>query len=178
MKKESGITGIVEFAVAILIMMFIFRLMFNNGLIIRFLYDDQITSEVQLEKCTDGDTAHFMIAGEDVTVRFLAIDTPETKHPAKGEEPFGREASEYTCSALQKATVIELEYDEGSDREEKYGRQLAWVFIDGDLLQEHLVELGYAKVAYLYGDYKYTDQLLEAEKRAKASHLGIWNEGS
>ncbi len=174
MKKESGITGIVEFAVAILIMMFIFRLMFNNGLIIRLLHDDQITSEVQLEKCIDGDTAHFLVDGNDTTVRFLAIDTPETKHPTKGEEPFGQEASEYTCSVLQKATVIELEYDEGSDRADKYGRKLAWVFVDGYLLQEQLVELGYAKVAYLYGNYKYTDRLISAQKRAKGSNLGIW----
>ena len=52
---------------------------------------------VKLTKCTDGDTAHFMIDGQDTTVRFLAIDTPETKKPNTPVQPYGKEASRYTC---------------------------------------------------------------------------------
>lgn len=52
--------------------------------------DDKKTEKVQvkyLEK-VDGDTAKFELNGETITVRFLGIDTPETVHPSKGEEPF------------------------------------------------------------------------------------------
>ena len=129
--------------------------------------------EVSFGRCTDGDTAHFLIAGEDVTVRLLAIDTPETKHPTKGEEPYGKEASDYTCKMITDAQDIRLEYDPNA-KEDKYGRILAWVFVDGELLQEKLVELGYAKVAYLYDDYKYTELLLQAQEEAKNSKIGIW----
>src|SRR5574344_382238 len=68
--------------------------------------------EVTLEKCVDGDTAKFKLDdGKVYIARFLAIDTPETVHPKIGEEPFGKEASNYTCRALKNATSIELEYD-------------------------------------------------------------------
>jgi len=127
---------------------------------------------VELAKCTDGDTAHFLIDGKDTTVRFLAIDTPEY---TKEKEPYGKEASEFTCNALKEADVIALEYDEGSDVSDKYGRDLAWVYVDNDLLQKQLVSEGLAEVAYIYGDYAYTDELYEAQEQAKKAGLGIWS---
>lgn len=128
---------------------------------------------VEFRKCTDGDTAHFLIDDEDVTVRFLAIDTPE--YTTK-KDRFGKEASEFTCQALKNADVIELEYDDGSQKTDKYGRALAWVFVDGALLQKQLVSEGLAKVAYLYGDYAYTDELYAAQDSAKQDKLNIWND--
>lgn len=130
--------------------------------------------EVELIKCTDGDTAHFLINGHDTTVRFLAIDTPEY---TKEKEPFGKEASDFTCQALQNANIIELEYDEGSQKTDKYGRDLAWVFVDGELLQKQLVSSGLAEVRYVYGDYAYTNELYEAQAQAKQNKLYLWSEG-
>lgn len=130
---------------------------------------------VKLSKCVDGDTAKFIINGKEYSTRFLAIDTPEVKHPKKGVEPFGKEASKYTCDSLEKANEIILEYDSNSTEEDKYGRKLAWVFVDKELLQKKLVSKGYAKVAYLYDDYKYTKKLQEVEKKAKNSKLGVWS---
>lgn len=134
------------------------------------------TISVKFKKCVDGDTATFTYNGEDLKARFLAIDTPETKHPTKGEEPFGKEASNYTCERLKSATKIKLEYDSGSDEKDKYDRHLVWVFVDDSLLQEELISKGLAKVAYLYGDYKYTNKLKESEKIANDKKLGIWSD--
>lgn len=131
---------------------------------------------VKFEGCVDGDTIKVMLDDKKTTVRFLAIDTPETVHPIKGEEPYGKEASNYTCDKVKNAKKLELEYDEGSTKTDKYSRALAWVFVDDNLLQKDLVSLGYAKVAYLYGDYKYTDELKEIEKTAKSKKLGVWSE--
>lgn len=131
--------------------------------------------EVKLSKCVDGDTARFMIGKKEYSTRFLAIDTPETKHPKRGVEPYGKEASDYTCRMLKKAKKIVLEYDPNSTKEDKYGRKLAWIFVDGELLQKQLVKRGYAKVAYLYGDYKYTNTLKIIEKKAKVEKIGIWS---
>lgn len=134
--------------------------------------------EVTFASCVDGDTANVLIDGEETKIRFLAIDTPETKHPTKGVEPFGEDASNYTCHALKNAFKIEIEYDSNSDKKDKYNRDLVWVFVDGKLLQEKLIELGYAKVAYLYGDYKYTFILKEKEEVAKTSKIGLWGNSS
>ena len=133
------------------------------------------TIEVEFSDCVDGDTAKFIYKNEQITARFLAIDTPETVHPTKGVEPYGKEASEYTCNNLKNAKNIELEYDEDSDKLDKYNRHLVWVFLDGNLLQEELVSKGYASVAYLYGNYKYTEILEEAEQEAEDNKLGIWS---
>lgn len=130
---------------------------------------------VTFSSCVDGDTIKVTLDGEVRTVRLLAVDTPESVHPTKGVEYYGKEASEYTCNLVTNAKKIELEYDDNSAKEDKYNRLLAWVFVDDELLQELLVENGYAKVAYLYGDYKYTSNLESIQELASAKNIGIWN---
>lgn len=131
--------------------------------------------KVKFSKCVDGDTAKFIYKNEEITARFLAIDTPESVHPTIGEEPFGKEASEYTCKTLENAERIVLEFDKNSDKQDKYDRYLVWVFTDGELLQKKLIKKGYAEVAYLYDDYKYTNELENEEKKAKEKKIGIWS---
>lgn len=131
--------------------------------------------QVTLEKCVDGDTARFMYKKSNIKARFLAIDTPESVHPTKKVEPFGKEASKYTCDMLSNAKKIVLEYDINSDKTDKYDRHLVWVFVDDVLLQEELVSNGYAKIKYVYGDYKYLDELKKEEQIAKENRIGVWS---
>ena len=134
--------------------------------------------KVKFIKCVDGDTAKFERNNKVFTLRFLAVNTPETKSPKKGVEFYGKEASNYTCNRLEKAKNIEIEYDNKSDRNDRYGRNLGWVFLDDKLLQKDLVENGYAKVEYLYGKYKYVEELKEIEKKAKEAKKGLWQKES
>lgn len=127
---------------------------------------------VTLSKCVDGDTVWLMKNDEKIKVRFLAIDTPESTNKI---EEYGKEASRYTCKLLSNADSIEIEYDSNSDKLDKYDRHLVWIFVDGDLLQEKIIENGLGEVAYLYGDYKYTNTLKIAQDDAKDKKLGIWN---
>ena len=145
-------------------------------LIILFLFIPKVYSleKVELYKCVDGDTFRIKINDEDVKVRMLAIDTPESVKE-KELEYYGKEASDYTCNKLKQAKKIELEYDDNSDKYDKYGRLLAWVLVDGNLLQEELVKNGYAKVAYLYEEYKYNDIIQEAQEKASMNSKGIWD---
>lgn len=129
--------------------------------------------KVTLLKCVDGDTAHLEVNGVDESVRFLAIDTPEISSNPNKSEPFGESAASYTCNALKKADEITLEFEESAERD-RYGRLLAWVFVDGSLLQKELISEGYGEVKYVYGDYRYVDELLEAQKQAKSKGLGMW----
>lgn len=150
------------------VMIFLFFCLFITN-----VYAERIS--VKFESCVDGDTIKVMLDDKKTTVRFLAVDTPETKHPTKGEQPFGKEASNYTCDKVKNAKKLEIEYDEGSSKVDKYDRTLAWIFTDDSLLQKDLVSHGYAKVAYLYGDYKYTDELKKEESAAKSKKLGVWS---
>lgn len=64
--------------------------------------------EVKFLSCVDGDTAKFILDEDEIKARFLAIDTPETVHPTKKEEPYGKEASNYTCDKLTNAKKLLL----------------------------------------------------------------------
>ncbi len=128
--------------------------------------------EVKFSKCVDGDTAWLIKDEKEIKVRFLAIDTPET---GETEEPFGKEASEFTCGKLKFAKKIEIEYDDNSEKKDKYDRELVWIFVDDRLLQEEIVEKGFGEVTYLYGDYKYINILKRSESIAKRNSLNIWS---
>ena len=143
-------------------------------LLLMFPFLSFAKEEVKLEKCIDGDTFKG-ITDKEITIRLLAVDTPELDK--NGETEFyAIEASNYTCKLLENANKIEIEYDPKSDKKDKYDRTLAWVYVDNYLLNDALVRNGYAKVKYVYDDYKYVDILKEHESLAKKEKLGIWND--
>lgn len=128
-------------------------------------------------ECIDGDTIRARLDGEMETIRFLAIDTPETKYSTKDkDEPYAVISSKYTCNRLTDSINIEIEYDNKSNKRDKYGRVLGWIFVDDSLLQKELIKKGYAKVDYVYDKYKYVDELKEEEQIAKKNKLGIWSD--
>lgn len=131
--------------------------------------------EVKFSSCIDGDTAKFIIDRDVRTVRFLSINTPEINQSGGNSEAYGEEASDYTCNALINASVIQLQYDPKSDKTDKYNRVLAWVFVDGELLQKKLIHEGLAEVKYVYDDYLYSNELKVLEDEAKDNGIGIWN---
>ncbi len=128
--------------------------------------------KVELDKCIDGDTISIKSGEIYIKVRFLAIDAPEIDK----NEPYSLEAKEYLCNLIKNGKNLYLEYDNKSDKVDKYDRILAWVWIDDTLLQTELVKNGYAKVAYLYDDYKYASDLKKIEEYAKDNKLNIWSE--
>lgn len=144
-------------------------------LILSFIFISNVEAKevVTLNKCVDGDTAWFNTNTEVIKARFLAIDTPESTNKI---ERLGKEASNFTCESLTKAKKIEIEYDENSDKLDKYERHLVWVFVDDVLLQDLIIKNGLAEIDYLYGEYKYTNILKESEILAKQNNLGIWQD--
>ncbi|WP_432355653.1 thermonuclease family protein [Sporosarcina sp. A2] len=129
---------------------------------------------VQLVKTIDGDTIKIVFEGKEQNVRYLLIDTPETNHPRIGKQPFGEEAKERN-RALVNGGKLEIEFDIGQ-RTDKYGRLLAYVYVDGKSVNETLVEEGLARVAYVYPpNTRHLDPYEKAQVRAKAKKIGIWS---
>lgn len=147
-------------------------ILFIVVLVVMLMYSDK--QEVSLYRCVDGDTAWFLIQGKKEKVRFLAIDTPEIAHDSRKADVYGDSAKDYTCKMLKNAQHIDLEYDEGSSKKDKYGRVLAWVFVDDKNLNYLLVKKGYAMVRYVYGDYRYLDMLCDSQEEAYQHKLGLW----
>ncbi|MGA8942952.1 MAG: thermonuclease family protein [Thermoactinomyces sp.] len=127
----------------------------------------------QAVSVVDGDTLKIRLKEKTETVRMLLVDTPETNHPEIGKQPLGEEAKAFTQKLIQEAKKIELEKEE--TKRDQYGRFLAYVILDGKLLQEELVKSGFARVAYVDNpDAKYLDRLTEAEQEAQRKKIGIW----
>ncbi|PLT33208.1 nuclease [Bacillus sp. V5-8f] len=123
-----------------------------------------------LSSCVDGDTANFKINGKVTKTRFLFIDTPEY---TTTKEKYGKEASNYTCSRLKQAKKITLELD-GKDKYDKYSRLLAWVWVDGKLLQEDITKSGWVEDFYDYGTYRFETRIRSAMTYAKKYHKGMY----
>lgn len=130
---------------------------------------------VELSSTGDGDTAKFIYDGNVQSFRFLLIDTPETKHPKLGKQPFGQESSDRTAELLNNANKIEVEFDVGQ-KQDKYNRHLAYIYVDGEMLNNILVREGLAKVAYVYPpNTRYLTELESSQEKAKSEQIGIWS---
>lgn len=129
---------------------------------------------VELVKTVDGDTIKIIYQGQEKNVRYLLIDTPETSHPRLGKQPFGEEAKERNRQLINSGK-LSIEFDVGQ-RYDKYGRLLAYVYVDGKSVQQTLLREGLARVAYVYPpNTRHLDTFREAEAKAKAERLNIWS---
>lgn len=126
-----------------------------------------------VSRVVDGDTIDVIFNnGKKERIRFILVDTPETKHPNKPVQPFGPEASDYTERKLLNKHV-ELEFD--VQERDRYGRLLAYVYVEGKMINEMLLENGLARVAVFPPNTKYVDEFRAIEQQAKQKQLGIWS---
>ncbi|MDQ0195520.1 thermonuclease family protein [Paenibacillus wynnii] len=131
-------------------------------------------TQVQLIRTVDGDTLTVNYNGKQEKVRLLLIDTPEMSHSVYGKEPYAQDAKSYTAKMIQDAEMLELEFDDGPERD-KYSRLLAYVYVDGIMLQEALLKQGLARVAYIYPpNVRYVDLFKEIEDKSQDKAIGIW----
>jgi len=112
----------------------------------------------------DGDTVK-LETGEKF--RFLGIDAPEIN------VRWGPEAKEFNEKTLLNKKV-RVEFDK--IKLDRYGRLLGYLWVDDILINEVLVERGYAKVNLIKGEVKpkYLNRLQKSESWAKQNHDGIW----
>ncbi|AST92663.1 thermonuclease family protein [Sutcliffiella cohnii] len=130
--------------------------------------------EVPVTSVIDGDTIRVLINGKEERVRFLLIDTPEMNHSTPEEpQPFAVEATEYVEKLLEGGTV-ELEFD--ISERDRYGRLLAYLYVEDKNIQEELLRNGLARVAYIYEpNTKYVDHFQSIQKEAQKQEIGIWS---
>jgi micrococcal nuclease len=124
-----------------------------------------------VQRVVDGDT--LLLSGGE-RVRLIGVDTPETKLPNTPPEPFGPEASRFTQRFVERQEV-RLEYD--LERRDQYERVLAYVYRDGELLNEELIRAGLspAVTSFPYrSDMKRRFEAAEAE--ARAARRGLWSQ--
>ena len=129
---------------------------------------------ITLVHIIDGDTIKVNVNGKMETVRYLLIDTPESKNPKTCVQLYAKEAF-LRNSELVKSGTLTLEFEQRNTRD-AYGRLLAYVFVDGKSIQGTLLREGYARVAYIMNPpYKYLETFRKEENLAKREKINIWS---
>ena len=130
------------------------------------------TFDATVVRTVDGDTVDVQLSPARVErVRILGVDTPETKDPRKPVQCYGPEASEFTKQRLL-GRKVRLETD--AEVRDKYGRLLAYIYVDGARFDDELLRLGYARLLIIKPNGKYARTMLDEELSARAAGRGLW----
>jgi len=129
----------------------------------------------KVKEIVDGDTVDIWVADgqEDFTrVRLLGVDTPETKDPRYPVMYYGPEAAEFARQLLADKEVTVM-IDTVGDVRGRYGRLLAYIEVEGVVLNEELIRkgFGYADLRFKHSKYKKYVELMETAVRGR---VGVW----
>lgn len=168
--KQKLITSIIILVIVVTITYGRDNGLIPEGLIPHWLDDKSSSVEngkVYCDRVVDGDTIVVILDGKKEKVRMIGIDTPESVHPDKSRNtPMGKIASKYTKDNLE-GKYVALETD--AQERDKYGRILAYVYLDDKMFNKTLLEEGLAKLMTIPPNVKYADDFkkIEAERESK-----------
>jgi endonuclease YncB( thermonuclease family) len=111
----------------------------------------------------DGDTITVLRDRTPVKIRLYGIDCPE-----KGGQAFGNKAKRFTSEMVFKKRV-----EVKPVTQVRYGRTVAWVYVDGKNLCEELIKAG---LAWHYKKYSSDRNLSELEIQARNKRVGLWSD--
>ena len=135
-----------------------------------FYFIDQQPNEVYIERVIDGDTVE-TAAGD--SIRLLGVDTPEIDWENNNSEFYAQKARDFTISKLKDKNVL-LEYD--AEKEDDYGRILAYIHQDGEKFNLKILEAGYASLMIVDPNDKYEAEFKKAAAAAREARRGIWSQ--
>ncbi len=121
----------------------------------------------------DGDTVKVRFdGGSEERARLIGIDSPEIADSTGEAQLEALLAKRFTFHHLFRKRV-ELGYDR--EREDKYGRLLVYVWTDGRLFNEFILEEGFART-FLKFPFSMRDRFIRAEQKAREMGRGFWRE--
>ncbi len=127
--------------------------------------------EGTVERVVDGDTIQVRVGGRVETVRYIGVNTPELRHPVRGAEPGGQEARAVN-GELVAGKRVRLEMD--AQPRDRHGRLLAYVWVDGIMVNAELVRRGYAQVMTVPPNIRYQQLFLTLQREARDAGRGLW----
>jgi micrococcal nuclease len=125
---------------------------------------------VVVTRVVDGDTIE--IEGGQ-RVRYIGVDTPESKHPQKPVECFAKEATQRN-KELVEGQQVRLEKDVNNT--DRYGRLLRYLYVDDIMINEQLVAEGFAQASAYPPDVKYQETFDRAQQIAQQEGRGLWGD--
>jgi len=124
-------------------------------------------------KVVDGDTIHVQVGAVREKVRYIGIDTPETKDPRRPVGCFGHKAADFNADLVGDELVRLVRDVEERDR---YGRLLAYVHRvrDGLFVNAELARLGYAQPLTIAPNVRHADRFAVLAREARDAGRGLW----
>jgi endonuclease YncB( thermonuclease family) len=125
----------------------------------------------RIARVVDGDTVYLTNGAK---IRLVQIDTPEVYF---GVECWGRQASAETKKLLPVGTAVRLASEPATDRVDRYGRLLRYVFRVSDGLNVSVFLVAHGDAApYFYErrEGRYAATLKHLALRDRAEHKGLW----
>jgi micrococcal nuclease len=122
-------------------------------------------------RVVDGDTIHVRLGERVEKVRYIGVNTPEIRHPTRGEESGGRQAAEVN-RRLVGGRHVRLELD--VQARDRHGRLLAYVWVGDLMVNAELVRLGYAQVITVPPNLKHHELLVKLQREARDAARGLW----
>jgi len=131
--------------------------------------------EGRVVKVVDGDTIQVLVGGRREKVRYIGVDTPETKHPTKGVQCYGKAAAAFN-ERLVGGERVRLVRD--VEQRDRYGRLLAYVYRvrDGLFVNAELARLGYAQPLSIAPDVRHAARFAALAREARNAGRGLWSE--
>jgi micrococcal nuclease len=132
-----------------------------------------VETNAVIDHVVDGDTVEVRVDGRTERVRFIGINTPETKDPRRPVECYGPEAAALTTLLLPDGTGVRLERD--AEARDDYGRLLAYVRrSDGLFVNLELARQGAAVVLSIRPNTAYAAVIAAAADEARRARRGLW----
>lgn len=124
-------------------------------------------------RAVDGDTLIVRLAsGERERIRVIGVDTPEDVAPGRPVQCWSRRAAAFTKAALEGRSVTLVL---GREREDRYGRTLAYVRrADGFDLEVELLRGGFARTLTIAPNDERAAQYAMLEQAARRTGAGLW----
>ena len=122
----------------------------------------ELTRTAEVKRAISGHTIKIE-PGE--RLNYAGIRAPYRREPL-GDAAFKRNRE------LVEGQKIRMRFDE--QQTDKQGRWVAYVFVDGEMVNKHLVEEGLAYVRLRAGEKRYAEELRAAQNEARNAHRGIW----
>ena len=124
-----------------------------------------------IKRVVSGQTLEVIIDERTYKLRLTGLNAPSVS-----QKPWGINAKQFLIDTLIKnssSSPLFLETDVTVS--DKFGRLQGYVWYQKQLINQTLIEEGYAIVNLTYTDGKYDQQLLNAQNYARIMGKGIWN---
>lgn len=133
--------------------------------------DGPRAAQAYVTRSVDGDTIVVRLDGETDYVRYIGVDTPETVKPDTPVQCFGERASRFNRRLVEHRRV-RLVF--GLEREDVYGRLLAYVHLGERFVNAELLRRGLARTLTIPPNDRFAARFERLERGAARAGRGLW----